>query len=206
MIAMPVIAVTGGFGTGKTTVSHLLADCGVKVIDVDEIVYELEEPGQPAWQKIVAEFGKTVLNADRSLNRSKLAALVFKDKAALYKLNECVHPEVLVETQKRIQSAKRNFDGLVVVDIPLLFEVNWQKYFDKIVVVTASEKNVLNRIGKNRHLSAIEINQRIQNQLPLSFKKEKADFLVDNDSDIGQTKKQVLTIFQALLDKPKSQD
>lgn len=196
---MVVVAVTGGFGTGKTTVSQMLAERGAQVIDVDAIVHKLETPGQIAWHNIVREFGKTVLNADQTLNRPKLAALVFNDKKALQKLNELVHPEVLLETKIQIQHALVRYNGLVVVDIPLLFEVKWQKYFDQIIVVTASEKTVLERIGQNRHLSPIEINQRIQNQLPLSFKKEKADFVVDNNNGLLETKHQVQAIFQQLV-------
>jgi len=196
---MVVVAVTGGFGTGKTTVSQMFSERGAEIIDVDEIVFELEEPGQIAWHNIVNEFGKTVLNADKFLNRGKLAALVFNDKAALQKLNDCVHPEVLLETRKRIQMAKTRFDGLVIVDIPLLFEVNWQKHFDQIVVVTASEKTVLERIAQNRKMSAIEINQRIQSQFPLAHKKQRANFVVDNDNGLSETRHQVQLIFQQLV-------
>ncbi len=195
---MVVVAVTGGFGTGKTTVAQMFGERGAEIIDVDRIAHEAESPGKPAWHYIVREFGSAILNSDQTINRPKLAALVFSDEKARQKLNSATHPEILFETKKQIQACQTRYNGLVVVDIPLLFEVNWQNQFDQIVVVKASDQTVLDRIMRVRHMTAVEINQRIQSQLPLEQKLKRADFVVDNDNGLSETRHQVQKIVQQL--------
>ena len=118
---MILIGLTGGIGSGKSEVSALLTQRGAIVIDADLIVRELKQPGQQAFIKIVEMFGSSVVAADGSLNRSAIAAEVFKDKQALQKLNDVVHPMVREEMNLRIES-HRNSDKVVILDIPLLVE------------------------------------------------------------------------------------
>lgn len=202
---MLVVAVTGGFGTGKTTVSNMFQELGAEIIDIDFLVFELERPNQSAWEKIVKEFGSKIIKTDKTINRPKLASLVFSNPKLLQKLNSLVHPLVLKKMREEIESFKETKpDALIVVDIPLLFEVKEQDYFKKIIVVKADETVVLERITKNRKLSAMEINQRIQAQFPLEEKASKADFVIDNNNALEKTQEQVKAVFDSfgLLPKP----
>ncbi|MBU0636078.1 dephospho-CoA kinase [Candidatus Micrarchaeota archaeon] len=198
---MTVIAVTGGFGTGKTTVACMFQVLGAEVIDIDALVRELEQLDQSAWKKIVKEFGSTVLKPDKTINRPALASIVFSNQKLLQKLNAIVHPLVLAKMREQISFLREKKPFLIVVDIPLLFEVQEQKQFDKIVVVKANDTMVQERIVKERQLSAIEINQRIHAQLPLEQKENQADFVIDNNNGLEKTREQVKSVFYVL--KPK---
>lgn len=197
---MPIVAITGGFGTGKTTVTRMFNALGARLVDVDNLVHELEQPRQKGWQKIVALFGKKFLLPNQQLDRKKLAKLVFSTPAELKKLNRALHPLVLQETKRRIQEQlKKNRKSLIAVDIPLLFEVGEQANFDFVVVVLASESRVLKRLKTSRHLLGKEIKQRIRAQIPLEKKANQASFVVDNNNGLSSTKKQVKQIFQSVF-------
>lgn len=205
MSYMPVIAVTGGFGTGKTTVARMFHELGAQIVDVDFIAFDLERPDQLAWKKIVNAFGEKVLKEDGKLDRPMLASIVFSDSKQLKKLNSLVHPLILERMREEIQKLLEiDSNALVVVDIPLLFEVHQQKSFEKIVVVKADDSIVLERIMLNRKLSAVEINQRIQSQIPLEKKVKEADFVVDNNNGLEKTKEQAQGIFNSLTVFPKA--
>lgn len=194
------VAITGGFGTGKTTVAGLFQTLGAKVVDVDAITHQLQEHGAIGWKKIHQAFGKSILNQDRSLNRKALADLVFSNPKELKKLNEIIHPLVIAEMHKQIAYIQRQdiFD-LLVVDIPLLFEVKAEKEFDAVIVVKASENVVQERIGEKRAMSKNEIAQRIRSQQPLEKKEANADFVIDNNRDPKKTTEQVHRIHSVLM-------
>lgn len=201
---MSVIAITGGFGTGKTTVAQMFSELGGRIIDVDAVVRELEEPKKPAWKKIVRSFGKEILNPGQIINRRKLAEIVFSDSVQLQRLNSLVHPLVLKETKKRIVRLKKEDSAqLVAVDIPLLFEAGEEKYFDFVVVVVAEEKRVTERLTKNRSLSPAEIRLRVKSQIPLEKKASRAHFVIDNNNGLEKTRRQVRQVFRRLVAEGK---
>ncbi len=200
---MPVVAITGGFGTGKTTVAQMFWKLGASVLDVDVLVRELEQPSKAAWKKIVESFGEKILLPDQSLNRKELGRIVFSNPEQLQRLNSLVHPLVLKETKKRVnQLKKRNRHGLVIVDIPLLFEVGEEGYFDFVIVVTAGESRVIERLIKNRSLSTEEIKLRMKAQIPLEKKASRAHFVIDNNNGLAKTRQQARHVFESLAAKP----
>lgn len=200
---MTVIAITGGFGTGKTTVAQMFKELGASVLDVDMLVRELEQPSKPAWKKIVESFGEKILLPDQSLNRKELARIVFSNLEQLQCLNSLVHPLVLKETKKRVnQLKKKNKNRLVVVDIPLLFEVGEEGYFDFVIVVAAEESRVIERLVQNRNLSIEEIKQRMKAQIPLEKKASRAHFVIDNNNGLKKTRHQAQHLFESLTARP----
>ncbi|MFH1442268.1 MAG: dephospho-CoA kinase [Candidatus Omnitrophota bacterium] len=183
-----VIAVTGGFGTGKSTVAQIFESLGAKVIDADKITRNLLKTGTSTYKKILEVFGKKVLKESGAIDRSKLALIVFGNKKLLLKLNKIVHPEVIKIIKQKIEGLNK---GVVVLDIPLLFEAGLECLADKIVVVSSSRQNQYGRLLRKTSLSKNEIAKRINAQMPLSKKIRRADFIIDNDYSIKNTKKQV---------------
>jgi dephospho-CoA kinase len=195
---MVIVGLTGSIGTGKSTVTNFFRELGAYVIDWDELAREETHPYSKAWEKIVACFGKGILNDDLTINRKKLAELVFSDGEMLGMLNQIVHPEVLKE-DARITNSIKNRDprGLIIKDIPLLFEVAPPILVDKIVVVSASEQTQLRRL-EEKGMSLHEAQKRIKSQLPLKKKIKAADFVIDNDGPLKETKRQVEEIYSLL--------
>ncbi len=178
--AMVLVGLTGGIATGKSTVARMFKRCGAIVIDADELAREVVKPGKPAWREIVNTFGKTVLNPDRTLNRHALGAIVFPDKTKLRQLERIIHPRVARE-QARLtrQAARKNPDAIVIYDVPLLFEAGIDKRVDKIIVVTTDKETQIARLKKRNAFSRAEAIRRIRNQMPLTHKVRRADFVLE---------------------------
>jgi len=196
---MIIVGLTGSMGTGKSTVTNFFRELGAHIIDWDELAREVIRPHLKAWKEIVEYFGKGILNDDLTINRRKLADIVFSDKEKLTKLNEIVHPEVFKEDE-RITNEIKNLapDALIIKDIPLLFELTRPIYVDKIVVVSASEQTQLRRL-EERGMSRKDAQRRIKSQLPLEKKIKSADFVVDNDGPLEETRRQVEEIYSLLM-------
>lgn len=183
-----VLGITGGFGTGKTTVAGYFRERGAKVIDADKIARYLVKPGSAVYKKIVAGFGRAVLKKNRTIDRLKLSQAVFPDRRLLNKLNRIVHPQVVKIMKKESNSAR---EKIVVLDVPLLFEAGLKPLTDKVIVVKLNRKVQLARLLKKTSLTKKEIVMRIKAQMPLSTKVRKADFVIDNSGTQNYTKKQV---------------
>jgi dephospho-CoA kinase len=186
-----ILGLTGGFGTGKTTVAGILKAYGARVIDADKIAHSLLKKGTPAYKKIVMNFGRAVQNSDGSINRAKLGAKVFAKESSRKKLNRIMHPEIIKVMMAALRSIKK---GVVVLDAPLLLEAGLGKIADKLIVVTASRENQMRRIQKSKHISKAQILKRIHSQMPLLDKVRRADFVIDNNGAVSQTRKQVQVI------------
>jgi dephospho-CoA kinase len=199
---MIIAGITGTIGTGKSTVARMFADLGAYVIDSDAIARQVVEPGKTAWQGIVDYFGKDVLNNDRTINRPKLASLVFSDPDKLHKLNSIVHPEVLKEDQRQVEERKSiDPDGLIIKDIPLLLEVGPEvarMLVEKIIVVFANPEVQLKRLIA-RGMSEEDARSRIKSQVPVKEKMKFADFVIDNNGSLEETRRQVQDIYRQLL-------
>ena len=199
---MIIAGITGTIGTGKSTVAAMFGEFGAFIIDADKLAHEVVEPGKPAWQAIIDKFGREVLNQDQTLNRQMLADIVFKDQAKLQELNSIVHPEVFKEDQRLVNERKAiDPDGLIIKDIPLLLEMGRdlaRLFVDKIIVVYASPDIQLKRLIA-RGMSEADARDRINNQVPVKDKMKMADFVINNDGTLGETRVQVRTIYQALL-------
>ncbi|MGD0355723.1 MAG: dephospho-CoA kinase [Dehalococcoidia bacterium] len=199
---MIIAGVTGTIGTGKSTVARMFAELGAFVIDADQLAHDVVEPGKAAWQGIVDYFGRDILNADQTLNRQKLADIVFSNLEKLKKLDSIVHPEVLKEDRRLVEERKAaNPNGLIIKDIPLLLEVGPELAYllvEKIIVVYASEETQIKRLIA-RGLSEEDVRSRIKSQVPIREKMKYADFTVNNDGSLEETRQQVKAIYDKLM-------
>jgi dephospho-CoA kinase len=199
---MIIVGLTGSVGSGKSTVSSFFKELGAYIIDWDELARKVTRPHSKAWKEIVDYFGKRILNDDLSIDRQKLADMVFSDKEKLAKLNQIVHPKVFQEDEGITSEIKcHDPDALVIKDIPLLFEVTRPIFVDRAVVVSTSEQTQLRRL-KEKGMSQRDAQRRIESQLPVEEKIERADFVIDNDGPLEETKRQVEEIYY-LLSKEK---
>jgi dephospho-CoA kinase len=195
---MIIIGLTGSVGTGKSTVTNFFRELGAYIIDWDELAREIMRPHSKAWGKIIDYFGKSILNEDLTINRQKLAETVFTDKGKVTELNQIVHPEVFKEDERITNEIKqRDPDALIIKDIPLLFELTRPIVVDKTVVVSASEQNQLSRL-EEKGMSRYDAKNRIKSQLPLEEKIKSADFVIDNNGTLEETKRQVEDIYSLL--------
>ena len=189
---------TGGIASGKSSVSQILKDEGFAVVDADAIAREVVEAGSPGLAAVVAQFGTAVVRPDGSLDRKKLGQLVFGNPEKLLQLENILHPLVKQETWKQRQGHQSQGREFVFYDVPLLFEKNMQSEFDGIIVVTASDELLRQRMKKRDQLSDEEITNRLKAQLPLSEKMKKATWVIDNHGTLEDLRRAVLKVFQEI--------
>lgn len=191
---MILLGLTGGIGSGKSTVSAMLADRGAVIIDADAIVRELQAPGQPLLAELAAEFGDSILGADGSLDRAALAAAAFGDKEKVAALNRIVHPAVGREMNRRLEE-QRDTDNIVVLDIPLLAE-NPRKGLCGVIVVDVPVDTAVERLMKHRGFSEEDARARVANQASRETRLAIADRVLDNSGDIASLESQVDEVWQ----------
>lgn len=194
-----VIGVTGGFGTGKTTVARMFARLGAHVIDADRIVHRLLKLSTPVGKTLVSTFGREILRNDGSIDRQRLARKAFASGRSLTQLNRIIHPVVTRKIKQSIKRIKeRDPDSVVVVDAPLLFEADLAKDLDRIVVVAADFSRQLRRLTRERKITPGDIRLRISKQMKLKEKVGLADYVVDNNSTLEHTEAQVRQIWEEI--------
>jgi dephospho-CoA kinase len=186
-----IVGLTGSFGTGKSTVAGMLRSSSTMVIDADRISHDLIKPGGQIYRDIIRLFGKGICLKKGIISRRKLGEIVFKNKNALAEFNEIVHPAIINKIQLRIKKAK---ERVVILDAPLLFETGLDRISDKIVVVKSSLDKQIRRVEKKSGLSKPEIILRIKSQIPLKEKLRLADFVIDNNGTVANTRKQAVLI------------
>jgi len=195
---MIIVGLTGNVGTGKSTVANSFKDLGAYVIDWDELARKATRPQSRAWKEIAEYFGKGILNDDLTINRQKLADIAFSDQEKLAKLNQIIHPKVFEEDERVTNEIKNDdLDALIIKDIPLLFELTHPISVDKIIVVSASEQTQLRRL-EQKEMSQKDARNRMKSQLPLGEKLKSADFVINNDGPLEETRKQVQEIYSLL--------
>jgi len=192
------IALTGGPGSGKSTVARMFQDLGAQVIDADDVARNVVAPGQPAWEEIRREFGPDYFQEDGSLDRARMAQLVFQDAGARQKLNAIVHPQVGLEIARRLQGLATQGVNLVMVEVPLLYEAGLEKNFDVVIVVDVGKKEQIARLSARDGRPAREAEGILKAQWPLVAKKARADFVVDNRGSPEYTRSQVKKLWQQL--------
>lgn len=197
---MPFIGLTGGLGTGKTTVLKLFKNSGAYTIDADKLVHQiLKKP--LTIKKLAAVIGKGILierAAKTFVNKKRMADIIFNNPQKRRAVEKIIHPEV-IKTAKDIKTkilAKKS-DAIIVFEVPLLLEAGYEKIFDKIIVVYCSKEIAVNRVLRHG-LSRKQALQRMRAQLPISRKKAAADFLINNNLSISNTKSQVKEIFKKI--------
>ena len=195
---MVVIGVTGGFGTGKSTVARMFRDLGAVVLDADAMAHQVMEPKRLAWRRVAAAFGQAIVNEDQTINRKRLASIVFADAAKRKQLEAIVHPQVLRAIKQRLHALQRSRRvRAVVLDVPLLVEAGAYGIADALVVVTAPPEVQRARLT-DKYGTSEELDARIAAQWELSAKAALADYVVDNGSGVDHTRTQVKRIWAQL--------
>lgn len=191
------IGVTGGIACGKSEVGRVLSSAGWAVRDADEIAHRVMERGRPVYRKVVAHFGRTVLDADGAIDRRKLGSLVFADPEARHTLNAIVHPAVRRIWRRWARDRQRRGDTVAVI-VPLLFEVGETAFWDAVICVTAPEQEALGRLRK-RGLSAREARQRMAAQWPVEEKARHATYVLHNDGDLEKLRQRTLRLVRRIV-------
>ena len=197
---MVIIGVTGGLGTGKSTVAGMFKRLGAVVLDADHMAHHIMEPKRLAWRQIIQTFGGGVLNEDETINRRRLAALVFGDDAKRRQLERIVHPHVLREIKQTLHRLRRARKvRAVVLDVPLLLEVGAQRFVDALIVVAASPEAARERLATRPGWTQEEIDARMRAQWNVSAKVALADYVVDNSGGVDATRTQVKRLWNQLV-------
>ena len=200
------IGLSGGIGTGKSTVARIFAAQGAVVVDADAIVHELQARGQPLVAEIAQAFGPGVLDAQGGLDRTALGAIVFRDPAARTRLNDLVHPKVGAEFARWVGAARASGARVLVLDIPLLFEGRSRgtgsaarMEFDATVLVYAPEAVQIERQLSRDGCARDEAVRRVRAQMPIEEKKALADYVIDNSGTLEETERQVREVLSRIL-------
>ena len=189
---MKTIGLTGGIGSGKSTVSQILAGLGAWVIDADKVGHEIYLPGKAAWQQVTAAFGPDILATDQTIDRKKLGAIVFGSDEARKKLNAIVHPLMFKEIGRRIKEKRaEGFIQPIVVEAAVLIEANWLPLVDEVWVVVAGRSAVIERVAAQRGLSARDTEARIVSQLADAERLKHASVVIPNDGALEDLQKRV---------------
>jgi len=183
-----VIGLTGNIATGKSTVSRMLADLGAQVVDADAVAHAVMRRGRPAWQDVVLAFGEEVLGPDGEIDRGKLGAIVFRDPAALQRLEGIVHPAVVEEVRAL---SRRSAAPVLVREAIKLIESGAADDCDAVWVVTSPRETQVERLMRTRGLSRAEAELRIDAQPPQEEKVARADVVIDNGGSLEETRQQV---------------
>jgi dephospho-CoA kinase len=200
-----VVGLTGGIGSGKSSVAAMLERLGASLIDVDAIVHELQRPSTPLLEEIAAAFGRELIDARGALDRAALGAIVFRDPEARQKLNRIVHPKLGVEVTGRLARARRTGVPLVVLDIPLLFEGRRTgsrgpsaMKFDATILVWVPREIQIERQLLREGYGRDEARRRVDAQMPLDQKLALADYVIDNSGSLAETERQAREIYAHL--------
>ncbi|AAM24131.1 MAG: Dephospho-CoA kinase [Caldanaerobacter subterraneus] len=192
---MRVVGLTGGIGSGKSTVSGILAKLGAKIIDADLVSREIMEKGKEAYNEIVDCFGKEILDKEGNIDRKKLGSIVFSDKEKLKRLNEITHPKIIDKIKKMIEEEKDK-DKVIVIDAALLIETGLYKLVDEVWLVVVDIDTQIKRVMERDGFSCEEALKRIKSQMPLEEKIKYADFIINNSKDLRKTEEQVRLLWQ----------
>ena len=193
-----LVGLTGGIATGKSTVSEILARLGAVLVDADQLAREVVAPGEPALADVVREFGD-VLRPDGTLDRKKLAAIVFADPSRRKRLEAILHPAIRARFDARLDALTREgFEGIVVFDAPVMIESGGYKNMDRLIVVVTDEVIQRARLVA-RDADAADGERRIASQMPLAEKAKLADYVIDNTGDRAATEARTREVHAALV-------
>jgi len=195
---MKVIGLTGGIGSGKSTVSRFLAELGAVIIDADKVGHEALKPDTEIWRKVVAAFGTGILKPNREIDRKKLGKIVFGNPEALARLNQIMHPPMYQLVKAQIKEYRQQGGEVVVLEAPLLIEAGWTSLVDEVWVTVAPEPTVVRRLKEKVGLSERESLARIRSQLSSEERVKHADVVVDTDCDLGELRERVKEQWQRL--------
>jgi dephospho-CoA kinase len=196
---MLIVGLTGGVASGKTTVSRVLKEEGAYIIDADQMARELVRPHTPAWRKLVRAFGKDILREDGSLHRKKLADKVFTNLRQRKLLNQILHPRMRKEMERRAKEiGQKDPEAVVVIDAPLLVELGDHRKMDKLIVVTSTQTQQIERLKERDGISSEEALRIFSSQMPVEDKVKLADFVIRNEGSLQETKKKTREVYKEL--------
>lgn len=201
-----LVGLTGGIATGKSTVTGMLASPSVRVVDADALAREVVEPGTPAHARIIAEFGKGVLQPDGRLDRARLGEIVFPDPDRRKRLEAITHPAIRARFEQIMADLERQgFDGILIWDAALLVESGGHNKMDKVVVVTTDPATQLARLMARDGSTEEAARARTASQMPLAVKARVADYVIDNSGSREETEARVREVYRALLEDLRRQ-
>ena len=193
-----VIGLTGGIGSGKSTVSRYLAELGAIIIDADKLGHEAYQPNAETWRELVKTFGNEILAQDNTIDRKKLGTIVFNNPEKLKRLNTIVHPRMFEMAKKRIDDCRRKGTRVVILDAPILFETNWTPLVDEVWVVVSNEANVIKRAVARTGLPEDQIRSRIRSQMTNEERIKCAQVVIHNDGTEGDLREKVKELWERL--------
>jgi dephospho-CoA kinase len=196
---MLVIGLTGNLGTGKTTVSQMLAKLGATIIDADKLGHELLQPGTETHGEILAAFGRSILKPNGEIDRNKLGKLVFADAKALNKLNQIIHPRISEMVKQKIEEYRKADIQIVVLEAALLIEADGLKHLvDQVWATTAPEATIARRLKSERGLKEEQVLARLRTQMPQEEKAKQADVVIDTDCSLDELRTRVTELWHNL--------
>lgn len=198
---MLVVGLTGGISSGKSTISSWFLQKGIVVLDADQIVKNLQRPNSPLVLKLAEEFGASIVNENGELARDVLGKIIFYDHEAEERLNAMIHPLVKAKLEEEIERLKKAGEGLVVLDIPLLFESRFEALVDRTVVVYVSPDVQLQRLMKRDQIDREYALAKMNSQMSLDEKRARADYVLINDGTMGQLREQFDHLFEVLWER-----
>lgn len=194
------VGLTGSIAVGKSFVLSVLGELGCATFDADKIAHSVMEPGRPAYEDIVREFGPEVLAEDGSIDRAKLGAIVFADEARRSRLNQIVHPRVFEEQNRLLREVEESTpDAIAVMDAALIIESGGYKRFDKLIVAFCDRETQINRLMRRTGITREDAERRIAAQMSSEEKRRYADYEIETSGTFDQTRQRVAEVFDQLV-------
>ncbi len=191
------VGLTGGIGSGKSTVAKILEDLGATVIHADAVGHEVYLPQTEGWQRVTAAFGRDIVKPDQTIDRQKLGTIVFRDPEALKRLNSIVHPLIFAEVQRRIGSLRAaGVTKPIIVEAAVLIEANWLPLVDEVWLVVAGKEAVVDRLSRQRGLTRDEVARRLDAQLTDAQRRKAAQVVIENRGSLEELRGQVESVWQ----------
>ncbi len=184
---MHVIGLTGGIGTGKSTVAAFLQEQGAVVLNADQIGHEVYVPGRPAFHELVEAFGQEIIGEDGNIDRKKLGAIVFGDQKQMARLNSVVHPRMKGIMREKLQDLARKGTAIAVIEAAILFEARWDDLADEVWVTSAPPEIAAQRVAERSGLSQEQVMERIKSQMSNEDRVSRADGVIDTSGDMAST-------------------
>jgi len=199
-VKLLTIGLTGGIGSGKSTVTQILAGLGAPVLDADKVGHAIYEPGGPAYQDLIDAFGEAILAPDRTVDRRRLGPIVFADPAALKRLNSIMHPKMFARMGEMVAAMRKAGEHKpIAIEAAILIEANWQPLFDEIWLVVAARERVIERVERDRGMKPEQTEARIRAQLSDEERRRYATRVIENNGTIDDLRATVAKLWETLL-------
>jgi dephospho-CoA kinase len=197
------IGLTGGIGSGKSTVAAMFAERGVPVIDTDEIAKDLAAPGAPAYKRIVRAFGDVILNSAGEIDRARLRARVFSHNVERHRLESILHPLIRAEVARRVKTLQVEY---CIIVIPLLYEAKFENIVDRVLLIDADELQQVSRAAARSHMTEDEIHDIMAAQFDAESRRQRADDVLENRTDFAQLQSEVDRLHEKYRSLANSKD